>query len=274
MSKTIVITGASDGIGAAAATALKALGHEVIVVGRDATKTANFAASIAAPFEIADFSSLDEVRKLADSLLDKYEKIDVLANNAGAMFGKFQRTVDGFERTFQVNHLAPFLLTHLLQARLIQDAGTVINTSSMTAKMWGHLDISDLNNEVNYDEKRAYGTSKLCNILFTKELHRRFHGVGINAVSFHPGVVATNFASDPESSFHKIYHDSENSTLPMITPEAGADQLIWLATTNPGSEWEAGKYYELRKLSESHEQANDSELALKLWERTTQLLKI
>ena len=274
MSKTVVITGASDGIGAAAASALKALGHEVIVVGRDASKTANFAASIAAPFEIADFSSLDEVRKLADSLLGKYENIDVLANNAGAMFGKFQRTVDGFERTFQVNHLAPFLLTHLLQARLIESTGTIINTSSMTAKMWGQLDISDLTNEVDYDEKRAYGNSKLCNILFTKELHRRFHSMGLNAVSFHPGVVATNFASDPESSFHKIYHDSENSTLPMITPDAGADQLIWLATTNPGSDWSSGEYYELRKLGESHEQANDAALAIKLWERTVELLEI
>jgi NAD(P)-dependent dehydrogenase (short-subunit alcohol dehydrogenase family) len=272
MSKTVVITGASDGIGAAAARSLKALGNEVIVVGRDASKTAAFASSIATPFEIADFTSLDEVRKLADSLLGKYENIDVLANNAGAMFGKFQRTEDGFERTFQVNHLAPFLLTHLLQARLIESTGTVINTSSMTAKMWGQLDISDLNNEVDYDEKRAYGNSKLCNILFTKELHRRFHSMGLNAVSFHPGVVATNFASDPESSFHKIYHDSENSTLPMITPEAGADQLIWLATTNSGLDWEPGEYYELRKIGETHEQANDSELSMKLWEQTARLV--
>ncbi len=272
MSKTIVITGASDGIGAAAASSLKALGNEVIVVGRDASKTAAFASSISTPYEIADFTSLDEVRKLADSLLGKYENIDVLANNAGAMFGKFQRTVDGFERTFQVNHLAPFLLTHLLQSKLIESAGTVINTSSMTAKMWGQLDISDLTNEVNYDEKRAYGNSKLCNILFTKELHRRFHGLGLNAVSFHPGVVATNFASDPESSFHKIYHDSENSILPMITPEAGADQLIWLATTNPGLDWESGEYYELRKIVETHEQANDSELSMKLWEQTARLV--
>ena len=272
MSKTIVITGASDGIGAAAARKLKADGHLVVVVGRDAAKTKAIANEISAPFEIADFSDLKQVSGLAANLASKYDRIDVLANNAGVMFGNFKKTIDGFERTFQVNHLAPFLLTHLLHGKLVASSATVINTSSMTAKMWGQLDLNDLNNENSYDEKRAYGTAKLCNILFTKELDRRFRSVGLNAVAFHPGVVSTNFASDTESSFHKIYHSDGKPTLTMITPEAGADQLIWIAEGSAGQEWQPGEYYDLRKLGDTHEQANDANLALKLWEQSAQLL--
>jgi NAD(P)-dependent dehydrogenase (short-subunit alcohol dehydrogenase family) len=274
MSKTIVITGASDGIGAAAARTLKTHGHNVVVVGRDPDKTKAIATEISAPFEVADFSDLDQVAKLALSLINKYEAIDVLANNAGVMFGTFAKTIDGFERTFQVNHLAPFLLTHLLHDTLVASKATVVNTSSMTAKMWGQLDLADLNNEINYDEKRAYGTAKLCNILFTKELDRRYRSAGVNAVAFHPGVVSTNFASDPESAFHKVYHSDGKPTLTMITPDAGADQLIWIAEGAAGTDWQLGEYYDLRKPGATHEQANDADLAKKLWEQSAIFLGI
>ena len=274
ISKTIVITGASDGIGAAAARKLKADGHLVVVVGRDANKTKTVANEINAPYEIADFSELGQVTALAAALDSKYGKIEVLANNAGVMFGNFAKTVDGFERTFQVNHLAPFLLTHLLHTKLLVSAATVVNTSSMTAKMWGQLDLTDLNNEINYDEKRAYGTAKLCNILFTKEFDRRFRKSGINTVAFHPGVVSTNFASDPESSFHKIYHSGGKPTMSMITPEAGADQLIWISEGEAGKDWQPGEYYDLRKPGELSEQASDLKLALQLWDESVRLLKL
>ena len=274
ISKTIVITGASDGIGAAAARKLKADGHLVVVVGRDANKTKTVANEINAPYEIADFSELGQVAALAAAIDSKYEKIEVLANNAGVMFGNFAKTVDGFERTFQVNHLAPFLLTHLLHTKLLASAATVVNTSSMTAKMWGQLDLNDLNNEINYDEKRAYGTAKLCNILFTKEFDRRFRKSGINTVAFHPGVVSTNFASDPESSFHKIYHSGGKPTMSMITPEAGADQLIWISEGEAGKDWQPGEYYDLRKPGELSEQASDLKLALQLWDESVRLLKL
>ena len=274
ISKTIVITGASDGIGAAAARKLKADGHLVVVVGRDANKTKTVANEINAPYEIADFSELGQVTALAAALDSKYEKIEVLANNAGVMFGNFAKTVDGFERTFQVNHLAPFLLTHLLHTKLLVSAATVVNTSSMTAKMWGQLDLTDLNNEIEYDEKRAYGTAKLCNILFTKEFDRRFRKSGINTVAFHPGVVSTNFASDPESSFHKIYHSGGKPTMSMITPEAGADQLIWISEGKAGKDWQPGEYYDLRKPGELSEQASDLKLALQLWDESVRLLKL
>jgi NAD(P)-dependent dehydrogenase (short-subunit alcohol dehydrogenase family) len=274
ISKTIVITGASDGIGAAAARKLKADGHLIVVVGRDANKTKTVANEINSPYEIADFSDLGQVTGLAAALDSKYEKIEVLANNAGVMFGNFAKTVDGFERTFQVNHLAPFLLTHLLHSKLLASKATVVNTSSMTAKMWGKLDLNDLNNEINYDEKRAYGTAKLCNILFTKEFDRRFRKSGINTVAFHPGVVSTNFASDPESSFHKIYHSDGKPTMSMITPDAGADQLIWISEGEAGKDWQPGEYYDLRKLGELSEQAKDLDLALKLWDESARLLKL
>ena len=274
ISKTIVITGASDGIGAAAARKLKADGHLVVVVGRDANKTKTVANEINAPYEIADFSELGQVTALAAALDSKYEKIEVLANNAGVMFGNFAKTVDGFERTFQVNHLAPFLLTHLLHTKLLLSAATVVNTSSMTAKMWGQLDLTDLNNEIDYDEKRAYGTAKLCNILFTKEFDRRFRKSGINTVAFHPGVVSTNFASDPESSFHKIYHSGGKPTMSMITPEAGADQLIWISEGEAGKDWQPGEYYDLRKPGELSEQASDLKLAMQLWDESVRLLKL
>ena len=274
ISKTIVITGASDGIGAAAARKLKADGHLVVVVGRDANKTKTVANEINAPYEIADFSELGQVTALAAALDSKYGKIEVLANNAGVMFGNFAKTVDGFERTFQVNHLAPFLLTHLLHTKLLLSAATVVNTSSMTAKMWGQLDLTDLNNEINYDEKRAYGTAKLCNILFTKEFDRRFRKSGINTVAFHPGVVSTNFASDPDSSFHKIYHSGGKPTMSMITPDAGADQLIWISEGEAGKDWQPGEYYDLRKPGELSEQASDLKLALQLWDESVRLLKL
>ena len=274
ISKTIVITGASDGIGAAAARKLKADGHLIVVVGRDANKTKTVANEINAPYEVADFSELGQVSALAAALDSKYEKIEVLANNAGVMFGNFAKTVDGFERTFQVNHLAPFLLTHLLHTKLLESAATVVNTSSMTAKMWGQLDLTDLNNEIEYDEKRAYGTAKLCNILFTKEFDRRFRKSGINTVAFHPGVVSTNFASDPDSSFHKIYHSGGKPTMSMITPEAGADQLIWISEGEAGKDWQPGEYYDLRKPGELSEQASDLKLALQLWDESVRLLKL
>lgn len=274
ISKTIVITGASDGIGAAAARKLKADGHLIVVVGRDANKTKTVANEINAPYEVADFSELGQVSALAAALDSKYEKIEVLANNAGVMFGNFAKTVDGFERTFQVNHLAPFLLTHLLHTKLLVSAATVVNTSSMTAKMWGQLDLTDLNNEIEYDEKRAYGTAKLCNILFTKEFDRRFRKSGINTVAFHPGVVSTNFASDPDSSFHKIYHSGGKPTMSMITPEAGADQLIWISEGKAGKDWQPGEYYDLRKPGELSEQASDLKLALQLWDESVRLLKL
>ena len=295
MSKTIVITGASDGnihflINEEFENPVKMQRYklfteemvELVLAHGGTLKAEHGTGRMMAPFVRRQYGDelyevMWDIKRLIDpaaSLIKKYEAIDVLANNAGVMFGTFQKTVDGFERTFQVNHLAPFLLTHLLHDKLVSSKATVVNTSSMTAKMWGQLDLGDLNNEISYDEKRAYGTAKLCNILFTKELDRRYRAGGIKAVAFHPGVVSTNFASDPTSAFHKVYHSEGKPTLPMISPDAGADQLIWIAEGAAGTDWQLGEYYDLRKPGATHEQANDADLAVKLWEQSAKLLGI
>ncbi|AUA16664.1 putative oxidoreductase YciK [Streptomyces malaysiensis subsp. malaysiensis] len=142
--KTIVITGASDGIGAAAARQLHRSGHRVVVVGRSSHKTRAVADEIGADSYVADFTRLDEVRALAARLDAAYPRIDVLANNAGGVFGDPARTPDGFEKTFQVNHLAPFLLTRLLMDKLLASGASVLQTSSVGARMAGKLDTDDL----------------------------------------------------------------------------------------------------------------------------------
>lgn len=210
--RTIVITGASDGIGAAAARRLHADGHRVVVVGRTPEKTRGLAGDLGVEHHVADFARLDDVRALAATLAERHERIDVLANNAGGLFGERTLTVDGFEKTLQVNHLAPFLLTALLMDTLLASGATVVNTSSVAAKAFARLDLDDLGNERAYHPRRAYGDSKLANILHARELQRRFGPRGLNAASFHPGGVATNFANDTTSRMRFAYH----------TPSAGS----------------------------------------------------
>ena len=204
--QTIIITGASDGIGAAAARQLAASGERVVLVGRSQAKTAAVAAELDAPHYVADYADLGQVRSLAAELQAIYPRIDVLANNAGGILGDRQVTKDGFEKTFQVNHLAPFLLTSLLLPALTASSAKVLQTSSVAAKNYGKINIDDLQNERDYSPNKAYGDAKLANILFTRELHRRYHDQGISAAAFHPGNVATNFASDTTSWFRFMYH--------------------------------------------------------------------
>jgi len=219
-SKTIVVTGASDGIGAAGARALARDGHDVVVVGRSPQKTDEIARELGADSFVADFANLADVRRLAADLDAAYPKIDVLANNAGGIFGDQTKTVDGFEMTFQVNHLAPFMLTSLLIEKLISSRAAVIQTSSSGARLFGKLDIEDLDLEQGFTPHRAYGTAKLENILFTTELHRRYHAHGISAAAFHPGAVATTFAADSDSFMKHIYRSRLGRSF-MLSPEKG-----------------------------------------------------
>ena len=271
--RTIVLTGASDGIGAAAARELAQLGEKVVVVGRSEAKTRAVAEEVGAPFHLADFSRLDEVRALADELRSAYPRIDVLANNAGGIMGRRELTADGFERTFQVNHLAPFLLTDLLMDTLIASGSTVINTSSAAARLWGRIDLDDLDNARAYSANKAYGDGKLANILFTRELHRRFHDEGISTAAFHPGPVATNFAADSTSLMRLIYRTPLRH-LALISPERGADTLVWLARTAPGTDWHSGQYYEKRRPARTSPQADDGALATGLWERSARMVAL
>ncbi|NEE03952.1 SDR family NAD(P)-dependent oxidoreductase [Phytoactinopolyspora halotolerans] len=271
--KTIVITGASDGIGAASARQLHREGHRVVVVGRSPEKTPAVAREIGADHYLADFTCLDEVRKLATDLDTAYPRIDVLANNAGGVFGDRAKTVDGFERTFQINHLAPFLLTTLLIDKLAASRATVIQTSSVAARLARKLDIDDLNHDREFNPLRAYYAAKLENILFTKELHRRYHSRGISAAAFHPGNVATSFGTQSESRLMKFITTNRVTRATLITPEKGADQLVWLAQSEPGTDWEPGAYYEKRKRAKRvNRQALDDDLARRLWDRSDELL--
>ncbi|MBI3214280.1 MAG: SDR family NAD(P)-dependent oxidoreductase [Mycobacterium sp.] len=273
MNRTIVITGASDGLGAAAARQLSTDGAEVVVVGRSPKKTAAVAEPLGADYFVTDFADLGQVRELAATLLARYPRIDVLANNAGGIMGSERViTVDGHEKTFQVNHLAPFLLTTLLLDRLIESSATVINTSSIGNRLFGHIDITDLEHERKYQAQKAYGDAKLANILFTRELHRRYHSAGISTAAFHPGPVASNFGADAGNGMLNLVYRTPLRKLALITPEKGADQLVWLATTPAGAEWTSGEYYAKRKVGRPNKQAHDPVLAEQLWESSLDMV--
>ena len=263
-SKTIVITGASSGIGAAAARALAAHGHEVVVVGRSPERTAAVAAEIGAEHHTVDNARLDSVRALAAALAAGHPRIDVLANNAGGISGERRLTPDGHEWTFQVNHLAPFLLTNLLLDTLVASSASVLTTSSVAAR-GARLDLDDLDMATGYAPFRAYGASKLANILFTRELHRRCHGRGISSAAFHPGVVATSFGTT-DGPFITRFYGTALARAVFTSPSRGAGQLVRLAEGMPGTDWESGQYWVRGRVGRTSPQADDADVARRLWE--------
>lgn len=271
--RTIVITGASDGIGAAASRQLAGPATRLILVGRSPEKTRAVAAETGSEHYVADFTKLQDVRELAASLLLNCDQIDVLANNAGGMFSGPTRTVDGFEKTFQVNHLAPYLLTHLLLDRLLDSRAAIVNTSSIGARLFGRIDLDDIQTWNDYRPNRAYGNAKLANILFTKGLHERFHDRGLSSVAFHPGNVATSFASDTTSYFRWVYHGVLNRFL--ISPERGGANLTHFIEGAPGIAWSSGAYYnDRRKIGQTNKQAADPTIVSEHWKRSAQMLEI
>jgi NAD(P)-dependent dehydrogenase (short-subunit alcohol dehydrogenase family) len=272
--RTIVITGASDGIGAAAARHLAARGDRVVVVGRSPDKTAAVARGIGADHVGADFTRLDDVHALATHLLAAYPTIDVLANNAGGiMGGGREETVDGHEKTFQVNHLAPFLLTTLLLDRLVASQARVINTSSIAARRFSKLRLDDLDARSSYSAFTAYGNAKLANVLHSKELVRRYGHLGLTSASFHPGDVATNFSSESDTIVRLAYRTPLKHLL-LISPDKGADTLEWLATSTPGRDWTPREYYVKRRPARTHPDAASADLARDLWDRSADMLSL
>ncbi|WP_410611267.1 SDR family NAD(P)-dependent oxidoreductase [Amycolatopsis sp. lyj-109] len=271
--KTVVITGASAGIGEAAAHRFAELGATVAVVGRSPEKTAAVAAAVGGRAHLVDYGSLDDVRRLAADLLTAYERIDVLANNAGAIFGSRKTSADGHEMTFQVNHLAPFLLTNLLLDRLAEATDArVINTGSSQYRK-RHLDLDDLDSaEGNYHNLRVYGTSKLATILFTRELAHRVRGTAITTAAFHPGAVATEVTRDNawqqklmKSPLGKAFQ------VALRTPAQGADPLLWLATSADPRPANGAYFHRLKHEDPRNPQARDQHLARQLWERSAEL---
>jgi NAD(P)-dependent dehydrogenase (short-subunit alcohol dehydrogenase family) len=275
--RTIVLTGASSGIGAVAAEQLSALGNEVAVVGRNPERTRAVANRVGATPFLADFERLDDVRALAEALLDRYETIDVLANNAGGLNHVRELTVDGYERTIQNNLLAPFLLTHLLRPRLEATAAAgrdvrVINTASL-ANRFGRLRLEDLDWEHRpwRGGWPAYGTAKLATILFTVELAERLTGTGVTAYSFHPGTIATNFGrTSPLIRFGALVTRGTYG----IPVAEGATPLIRLAAETPVLA-PSGTYFDrLKANGATTAQAKDAQLGRDLWAVSEQLVGV
>ena len=269
---TVILTGATRGIGRAGAIELAGRGAELGIVGRDpgrvrASAEEARASGARAPVHehVADLARMDEVRRLAAELLEAYPRIDVLANNAGAMFTSRHVTPDGFERTFALNHLAPFLLTNLLLERLAVSCGRVVTTAS-DAHKGGLLDLDDLQSERGrFRPGRVYGTTKLCNILFTRELQRRNPAIAANC--FHPGVIRTGFGKN-DGLLARI---SLTLAGPFLrSPESGAGSLVWLAL-DPAAGELRGQYVEKQRPVQPSAQAQDDRLAAELWERSEEL---
>lgn len=271
--KTVVITGASSGVGAAAARRFAAQGATVVPVGRSVRRTGELAAELGVAPVIADFAELGQVRRLADVLTERCPRIDVLANNAGGLFSTRELSVDGYELNFQVNHLAPFLLTTSLLPRLLENAQEapvrIVATSSVGNRL-GKLRLDDLN-----WEKRAwrggwfaYATAKLMTVIFTRELARRTAGAGIEAFSFHPGGIASNFGSG--SRLVRTVNRALSRNL--HTAEQAAEPLLWLAGS-PDVAGASGTYFDrFRKDGKVNSQANDPTLARRLWEQSASLV--
>jgi NAD(P)-dependent dehydrogenase (short-subunit alcohol dehydrogenase family) len=264
---TIIITGASSGIGAIAARRLAEQGHEIAVVGRNPQRTRAIAAEVSGRAFLVDYDSLASVRELAAALLDAYASIDVLLNNAGGLVSPRGLSADGNERTLQHNHLAPFLLTSLLRDRLEASGGRVVSTSSVMNRV-GHVRLDDL----QWEKRRwgggwkAYGTAKLETILFIRELARRS---SLQAYSVHPGYVATQFGTDSRLIRLSTVLRSGGFGVPA---EEGALPLIRLAT-DPDVPGENGGYFDrLQPHGSTAKQADDAELASELWEATAALV--
>ena len=266
----VVLTGATRGIGRAGAIELAREGAEVVLVGRDPERVKVVArqaraAGVGAPVHehVADLTLMAEVRALADEIGERYEQIDVLANNAGALFASRKETSEGLEQTFALNHLAPFLLTNLLRDRL---AGGRVVTTASDAHEGGRLDLDDLQSEDSYAAMRVYGTSKLCNILFTRELAKR--APELHANCFHPGVVRTGFGKNENG----IWKALTTLGAPFFrSPQSGARSLVWLALSEDAAAL-TGEYVVDEKVQAPSAQAQDDALAEGLWERSSELV--
>jgi retinol dehydrogenase-12 len=270
--KRVLVTGATTGIGRVTAVELGRAGAEVIIIARDAKKAeetlAELKAAGAPPAQalLADLSLMSSVRSLAAEVRAKLDRIDVLVNNAGAIFGTRALTAEGFERTFALNHLSYFLLTDLLVDR-IPSGGRIVNVSSEAHKP-AKVDFDDLQLERRYTAFGAYCLSKLMNLLFTFELARRVSARGITANAAHPGPVASNFGRSNRGFFGALFALAGPF---MLTPEKGARTQIWLASS-PELAGVTGKYFAKCKEKKPSARALDEATQKRLWDVTAALV--
>ncbi|MBA2512477.1 MAG: SDR family oxidoreductase [Rubrobacteraceae bacterium] len=271
--KVALVTGGTSGIGKATAMALAAMGADVVVVGRDPERGEKAAAEIRAQtgsrvdLALADLSSQAEVRALAEEFRRRYDRLDVLVNNAGLVQSTRTETPDGLETTFAINHLAPFLLTNLLQDLLEKSAPSRVITVSSEAERWGNIDFDDLQSKKKYRGFPVYGMTKLANIMFTYELAERLKGTGVTATCMHPGAVNTRFGTNNSGPMTILFRAFKPF---MRTPDQGADTVIWLSSS-PDVEGVSGRYYSDRKPIEPKKIANDPPARRRLWEESERL---
>jgi retinol dehydrogenase-14 len=273
--KTVLITGGTAGIGKATALGLATMGAHVAITGRDPARTEAAAGQVHAAGGgqvdafVADLSSQSEVRRLADEVLERLSRIDVLVNNAGGYWNTRQVTADGLEHTFALNHLAPFLLTHLLLERLTHSAPARVVTVSSHAHAEGRIDFDDLQGERSYSGARAYNQSKLANVLFTYELARKLRATSVTANALHPGAVNTSFGADDPSSVQRLLVPFMRPF--MKTPAEGAATPIHLASA-PDLERVTGRYFANSKPKKSSQRSYDQATAARLWQVSADLV--
>jgi NAD(P)-dependent dehydrogenase (short-subunit alcohol dehydrogenase family) len=271
--KTVVITGGTSGIGQVAAETLAGMGARIVLVARDPSRGEMTMTRLRAKgpgahaIHYADLSRLSEMKRVGREIAAAEPRIDVLINNAGAIFNRREVTEDGLEFTFATNHLSYFVLTHLLRDRLVASTPARVVSTASHAHKGAKLNFDDLQLTKGYSGFKAYGRSKLCNILFTRELARRLEGTGVTANCLHPGFVATRFGDQAQGFGALVFGFLKNFA---ITPEKGADTIIYLASSDQPAKV-TGAYFYKREESTPTREGRDDESARRLWEETAKL---
>jgi NAD(P)-dependent dehydrogenase (short-subunit alcohol dehydrogenase family) len=270
--KTVIITGATSGIGEVAAVRLAEQGARIVFTARDKARADDTLAALrkAGPkaehnVHMADLSRLAEMKRIGAELA-REPQIDVLINNAGALFNKRQETVDGLEMTFALNHMAYFVVTNLLLSKL--KPGARIVTVASNAHRGAKLDFDDLQSRRSYTGFPVYSRSKLCNILFNRELARRLSGSGVTANALHPGFVATRFGNDSGGIMRTVLKIAK--PIGAISPEEGAQTIIYLASAAEVAGVSGQYFYECRPATPTAEARNDED-AKRLWDMSAQI---
>ena len=275
--KTVVATGATSGIGEAAVLALAAMGARIVFVARDEGRAKSTMQKLQAKapglehrVHLADLSSIAARARVGAAIVASEPRVDALINNAGAMFSERRVTPEGLELTFALNHMAYFVLTEALRERLDASAPARIVSTASTAHQGASLDFDDLQSAKGYSGFKAYGRSKLANILFTRELARRLAGTRVTANCLHPGVVATRFGDSSGGWVSRL--------MPFVrpfflAPEKGADTIVYLASSLE-VEKTSGEYFVKRKITKPSAAARDDTAAERLWEASEKLAQL